>query len=144
MFLFNRPPPPWTPQERIALVKRLAEAQNNRCAYCHFPMALPEKAETVRGSNLMTIDHVIPRAKGGNDEEDNLVAACKKCNSTRGRHNANVFADIIEFGLRDSNGKRCSFEDWHQVSYHEPREQRQRREELTQRIYNAIHRYKNL
>ena len=31
----------------------------------------------------VTIDHVIPRVKGGSDDPDNLVFACKKCNSSK-------------------------------------------------------------
>jgi 5-methylcytosine-specific restriction endonuclease McrA len=32
----------------------------------------------------LTIDHVIPRAKGGRDTWTNLVTACKKCNAKKG------------------------------------------------------------
>lgn len=32
----------------------------------------------------LTIDHVIPRAKGGLDTWTNLVTACKKCNAKKG------------------------------------------------------------
>lgn len=32
----------------------------------------------------LTIDHVIPRARGGRDTWTNLVAACKKCNAKKG------------------------------------------------------------
>ncbi len=32
----------------------------------------------------LTIDHVIPRAKGGKDSWTNLVTACKRCNAKKG------------------------------------------------------------
>lgn len=32
---------------------------------------------------VLTIDHVIPRAKGGTDTWDNLVSACKSCNQEK-------------------------------------------------------------
>jgi 5-methylcytosine-specific restriction endonuclease McrA len=32
---------------------------------------------------LLTIDHVIPRSKGGNDKWDNVVTACNKCNNEK-------------------------------------------------------------
>lgn len=32
----------------------------------------------------LTIDHVIPRSKGGNSSWKNLVTACKKCNAKKG------------------------------------------------------------
>lgn len=34
--------------------------------------------------NRYTIDHVIPRARGGSDEPKNLVLACSECNLLRG------------------------------------------------------------
>lgn len=32
----------------------------------------------------MTLDHVIPRSRGGSDSVDNLVPACRSCNSSKG------------------------------------------------------------
>jgi 5-methylcytosine-specific restriction endonuclease McrA len=32
----------------------------------------------------LTIDHVVPRAKGGKDTWTNLVTACKRCNARKG------------------------------------------------------------
>jgi 5-methylcytosine-specific restriction endonuclease McrA len=43
-----------------------------RCVYCgatHLPL---------------TIDHVIPRVRGGTDDWDNLVCCCTKCNNAKG------------------------------------------------------------
>ena len=45
---------------------------NFECVYC--------------GDNnrkTLTLDHVIPQSKGGKDAWDNLVTACKKCNSEK-------------------------------------------------------------
>jgi len=36
------------------------------------------------GRQHLTIDHVIPRSRGGKTTWDNVVAACKKCNSKKG------------------------------------------------------------
>ena len=35
-------------------------------------------------STTMTIDHIIPKERGGNDLWDNLVAACQHCNKIKG------------------------------------------------------------
>ena len=32
----------------------------------------------------MTIDHIIPKARGGEDSWENLVAACLPCNNSKG------------------------------------------------------------
>jgi len=47
---------------------------NNQCQYCanYFP------------SDKLTMDHVIPKSRGGDNSWENLVAACKKCNQKKG------------------------------------------------------------
>jgi hypothetical protein len=37
-----------------------------------------------------TIDHRVPRSRGGADEPNNLVAACASCNSSKGARNETV------------------------------------------------------
>ena len=44
---------------------------NNKCQYCG-------------ATRSLTIDHVIPRSKGGEDTWDNLVVACASCNVKKG------------------------------------------------------------
>ena len=46
----------------------------NTCQYC-------SKEEE---SKVLTIDHVLPRSKGGKNTWENLVTACKKCNQKKG------------------------------------------------------------
>ena len=49
----------------------------------------------------MTIDHVIPRSKGGADHEDNLQLLCNACNSTKGqRTQAHLIAELKKLGIR--------------------------------------------
>ena len=51
--------------------KNLLMRDHSSCQYCGSK------------SNL-TIDHIIPRKKGGEDSWENLVAACSKCNTRKG------------------------------------------------------------
>ena len=37
-----------------------------------------------RKEKKMTVDHVVPESRGGKTDFENCVAACKKCNSTKG------------------------------------------------------------
>lgn len=36
-------------------------------------------------SDFLSIDHLIPRAAGGDDRDHNLVRACRSCNSSKGK-----------------------------------------------------------
>jgi 5-methylcytosine-specific restriction endonuclease McrA len=49
------------------------------CFYCGCEL-LPFGQE----KNSFSIDHVIPLAKGGSNEIDNLVPSCRVCNSKKG------------------------------------------------------------
>ena len=59
-----------------ALRRRVMEAAHFRCGYC-----LTD--QRVIGP-LLEIDHIIPEAKGGTDDEENLWLACPLCNSHKG------------------------------------------------------------
>ena len=53
----------------------IKEAWCNCCAYCGNP--------PIDDASL-TLDHVKPRAKGGEDRPSNCIPACKKCNHSKG------------------------------------------------------------
>lgn len=54
------------PFSRRAVLQR----DRHRCAYC--------------GAKATTIDHVLPRSRGGRDTFTNCVAACESCNARKG------------------------------------------------------------
>lgn len=60
------------PYKHIVLSrKNILKRDNNSCLYC--------------GSReKLTIDHVIPRSRGGDDSWENLVSACTSCNHRKG------------------------------------------------------------
>ncbi|MDB9313092.1 HNH endonuclease [Spirulina sp. CS-785/01] len=61
------------PYKEIPLTRRnILERDDHTCQYCNY-----------RGDNL-TLDHVVPRSRGGKDSWDNLVAACVRCNVKKG------------------------------------------------------------
>jgi 5-methylcytosine-specific restriction endonuclease McrA len=43
------------------------------------------------GNDATTVDHVIPISKGGTDEPDNLLAACSRCNYSKGNRSGVFF-----------------------------------------------------
>lgn len=54
------------------------------------PLVLDRDGFTCRycGGPATTVDHVIPRSKGGQNTLENLVAACKRCNLSKGDRQA--------------------------------------------------------
>jgi 5-methylcytosine-specific restriction endonuclease McrA len=54
--------------------KNIIWRDQNTCQYCakSFP------------SEKLTIDHIVPKSRGGKNSWTNLVAACKKCNQKKG------------------------------------------------------------
>jgi hypothetical protein len=58
-------------QLRVSLANLLVRDQG-RCAYCSGPAT--------------TIDHVVPRSRGGTHSWENVVAACRPCNLAKGNH----------------------------------------------------------
>lgn len=64
------------PQISEALRQRVREAARHRCGYCLSPQSL------VMGT--LEIEHLVPRAQGGGDEEDNLWLSCSLCNRYKG------------------------------------------------------------
>ena len=65
------------------LVTDLAKIYGNTCQYClkKYPIA------------QLTIDHILPRSRGGSDDHSNRTLACRKCNSSKSSifpyHNVN-------------------------------------------------------
>ncbi|MEM1426771.1 MAG: HNH endonuclease [Cyanobacteria bacterium P01_H01_bin.130] len=61
------------PYKQISLTrKNILNRDNHTCQYCSY-----------RGDDL-TLDHVIPRSRGGGDTWENMVAACVRCNIKKG------------------------------------------------------------
>ena len=61
------------PFKKIVLSrKNILRRDGHRCQYCG------------RADVPLTVDHVIPRARGGEETWENLVAACVRCNNKKG------------------------------------------------------------
>ena len=54
----------------------IKDAWNNRCAYCGATPIVDESLE-------LTIDHVRPKSRGGEDRTTNCIPACQRCNQDK-------------------------------------------------------------
>ena len=58
------------------LKRKVCQKSKNRCGYCLLPQSL--------NPNPLEIEHLLPTAKGGTDDEENLWLACRLCNGYKG------------------------------------------------------------
>lgn len=67
----------------VTTLAMLYEVQGGRCAYCLELMWLPRVksgSTTLSGKYRATIDHIVPKSKGGSSRFENLAACCSRCN----------------------------------------------------------------
>jgi HNH endonuclease len=50
----------------------VAERAHHRCEYCHAPESI--------FNVVLEVEHIIPIATGGTNDEENLALACRSCN----------------------------------------------------------------
>jgi 5-methylcytosine-specific restriction endonuclease McrA len=72
LVLYNHFPPLHVKFSRRNIYQR----DRNQCQYCG---ARPPRED-------MTIDHVVPRSRGGKTVWENVVLACSRCNTRKGSH----------------------------------------------------------
>jgi 5-methylcytosine-specific restriction endonuclease McrA len=75
-----------TPRRRLKFHrKNIMARDNHQCQYCG-ATAEPRPNRGGRKYHLaaMTIDHVVPRSRGGRTDWDNVVACCGRCNARKG------------------------------------------------------------
>ncbi len=77
-----------TPIVSATLYARLRRQAGPRCGYCR-------TSSQIIGQPL-SVEHIIPRARGGSSREDNLWLSCRRCNEFKG---AQVEAADPETGL---------------------------------------------
>ena len=59
---------------RFRAKRRKLYAQSDRCFYCKKVLLFEES----------TLDHKVPKSKGGSNDIENFVLSCKKCNGKKG------------------------------------------------------------
>lgn len=62
----------------------ILQRDGNSCVYC----------ASSGGDRALTLDHVIPKSKGGLTVESNLVAACHSCNQEKADHAVEIFLEV--------------------------------------------------
>lgn len=75
------------------------------CVYCRQPLTRevlptdePGAYVSPPGYEYPTLDHVVPRCRGGGHGQGNLVACCPKCNARKGSRTADEFRARVASG----------------------------------------------
>lgn len=69
----------------VAMRQLVHKKYGERCAYCGCPLAYKD----------MQVDHLHPLKKGGTDELENLMPACRSCNHYKESFTLEQFRDRI-------------------------------------------------
>lgn len=77
----------------ISKRQQVFESTGGLCWYCGTGLSLKGV------ENQMTIDHVLPRSKGGSRGLGNLVPACRGCNLSKGDLALEVFRQSVGIGV---------------------------------------------
>jgi 5-methylcytosine-specific restriction endonuclease McrA len=95
------------PYKGVALTRQnVFKRDNFNCQYCGI-------------SRDLTLDHVIPKSKGGRSSWDNLITACRRCNTRKGdftpdqagiRLKTKPFKPSYLMFLREFSGYHC--DEW--------------------------------
>lgn len=57
--------------------------EGKACHWCRRPTRYIKEKGRKNAWDMATIDHILPRYKGGTNEESNCVSACRRCNNRR-------------------------------------------------------------
>lgn len=74
---------------RLKLLRQVFEREGGKCFYCDRAVSmaariyLSKDARLARSCMAATLDHIIPKSRGGQDSLDNSVCACFGCNTDR-------------------------------------------------------------
>ncbi|MCA6075190.1 HNH endonuclease [Fulvivirga sp. 1062] len=95
------------PYKGVALTRQnVFKRDNFNCQYCGT-------------HNELTLDHVMPRSRGGKSSWDNLITACKRCNAFKGDYTPEEAGISLQYKpfrpsyvmfLRDYSGYHC--DEW--------------------------------
>ncbi len=75
-------------RSRAERLQHALDRDGERCVWCRCPLT-PRFARP-------TLEHVVPKAKGGPAWPENEVAACSRCNRTRGHLAPDVWLRVCE------------------------------------------------
>ncbi len=94
--------------------KGAQRARRRKKFYVEFPNCYYCEVQLTRKNR--SVDHVVPRSKGGSNGLDNLVTCCKKCNNEKGANlldaNGKIIPQIVPGRQGRPKRKKFALWDW--------------------------------
>lgn len=84
----------------VATRRGVLRRDSHCCAYC--------------GKAAATVDHVVPKSRGGQDSWENMVACCLRCNNKKGDRTLNQLGWKLRFTPRAPHGTRWQIRELEQ------------------------------
>lgn len=84
---------------------KILERDHYRCQYCGL-----DGMSNFENSLIMSVDFVLPRARRGKKDPQNLVAACRPCNVIKGRRTFKSFEEAKAYVLQRRSELRAEWE----------------------------------
>ena len=90
--------------KREKLRTRLINKTNGHCGYCGCVLFHSGKQW-----HKWQIDHILPKKKGGTDEEDNLMPSCPSCNKYKQVATLEQFREIVQNTIQVLNKNSTAY-----------------------------------
>jgi hypothetical protein len=97
---------------RHELLLTVFAKQDGICFHCSLPVFINKYAAGARKQNRATIEHLVPISLGGCNCAINLVMACYRCNTMRGRMPISLFHKLLTIVFKTPTFKAA----WHDDS----------------------------
>ena len=71
-------------EDRRSFVRYLLKHSGPICHYCGRRLSTEQDAGGELSDDRITLDHIVPRSKGGSDHLENFALSCPSCNQKKG------------------------------------------------------------
>ena len=81
---------------RASTRRRIYKRDGHRCVWCQAKVTPKGLPEDFAMGVAATVDHVVPRSRGGTNAASNLITCCSACNARRGDKSVPAFARLLQ------------------------------------------------